>query len=116
MMCPRRAHGSPANETSLITPTPDGRSMLVSNVNGSALQLVDVATRTATTIPLPPRAGSSASPIGTVISPDSKTAYVALGAEDRVAVVDLATRTITGHLPAGRGPDGLGYSTAFVRE
>jgi DNA-binding beta-propeller fold protein YncE len=99
-----------------ITPTPDGRSMLVSNVNGSALQLVDVATRTATTIPMPPRSGSSASPIGTVISPDSKTAYVALGAEDRVAVVDLATRTITGHLAAGRGPDGIGYSTAFVRK
>ncbi|HWO26996.1 MAG TPA: beta-propeller fold lactonase family protein [Kofleriaceae bacterium] len=99
-----------------ITPTPDGRAMLVSNVNGSALQLVDVATRTATTIPLPPRAGPSATPIGTVISPDSKTAYVALGAEDRVAVIDLATRTITGHLPAGRGPDGLGYSSAFVRK
>lgn len=99
-----------------ITPTPDGRSMLVSNVTGSALQLVDVATRTATTIPVPPRSGPSAVPIGTVISPDGKTAYVALGAEDRVAVVDLATRTITGHLAAGRGPDGLGYSTAFVRK
>ncbi len=99
-----------------ITPTPDGRSMLVSNVNGSAVQLVDVATRTATTIPMPPRSGPSAVPIGTVISPDGKTAYVALGAEDRVAVIDLATRTITGHLATGKGPDGLGYSTAFVRK
>jgi DNA-binding beta-propeller fold protein YncE len=99
-----------------ITPTPDGRSMLVSNVDGSVVQLVDVATRTATGIALPPRAGASAVPIGTVISPDSKTAYVALGAEDRVAVIDLATGTITGHLATGRGPDGLGYSTAFVRK
>ena len=99
-----------------ITPTPDGRSMLVSNVDGSAVQLVDVATRAATRISLPPRAGPSAVPIGTVISPDSKTAYVALGAEDRVAVVDLASGTITGHLGTGRGPDGLGYSTAFVRK
>ncbi len=99
-----------------ITPAPDGRSMLVSNVDGSVVQLVDVATRTAAKIPLPPRSGPSAVPIGTVISPDSKTAYVALGAEDRVAVVDLATRTITGHLATGRGPDGLGYSTAFVRK
>jgi DNA-binding beta-propeller fold protein YncE len=97
-------------------PTPDGRSMLVSNANGSAIQLVDVATRAAAKIPMPPRAGPSAVPIGTVISPDSKTAYVALNAEDRVAVIDLATRTITGHLVAGRGPDGLGYSTAFVRK
>jgi YVTN family beta-propeller protein len=75
-----------------------------------------VATRTATTISVPPRSGPSAVPIGTVISPDGKIAYVALGAEDRVAVVDLATRTITAHLAAGRGPDGLGYSTAFVRK
>ena len=65
---------------------------------------------------MPPRSGPSAAPIGTVISPDSKTAYVALGAEERVAVVDLATRTITGDLSAGHGPDELGYSTAFVRK
>jgi len=103
-----------------ITPTPDGRAMLVSNATGSALQLVDVATRTAATIPVPPRdgasAGTSAAPIGTVMAPDSKTAYVALSAEDRIAVVDLAARAIVGHLTAGKGPDGIAYSTAFVRK
>ncbi|MBX3157229.1 MAG: beta-propeller fold lactonase family protein [Deltaproteobacteria bacterium] len=97
-----------------ITPTPDGTSMIVSNASASSIQIVDVATRAIETIATPPLAGASAVPVGSVVASDSKTAYVALVAEDRVAVIDLASRAIVGHLPTGRGPDGLGYSTAFV--
>jgi YVTN family beta-propeller protein len=92
-----------------ITPVPDGSAMLVSNVKASKLQLIDVATRNAVTIDLPAKDGDTAAPVGSVVSSDSKTAYVALVAEDRVAVIDLATRAITGHLPVGKGPDGIAY-------
>lgn len=98
-----------------ITATPDGKAMLVSSVNGSAMQLIDVATRQATTIALPAKEGPTSAPVGTVIAPDGKTAYVALVAENRVAVIDLASKTVTAHLPVGNQPDGINYSTAFVR-
>jgi DNA-binding beta-propeller fold protein YncE len=92
-----------------ITPTPDGKLMIVSNAKASKLQLIDVATRAITTIDLPVTSGDSAIPVGTTVASDSKTAYVALIAEDRIAVIDLATRTITGHLTVGKGPDGIAY-------
>jgi DNA-binding beta-propeller fold protein YncE len=93
-----------------ITPTPDGKTMLVSNVEGSTLQVIDVATRKVDSIAIPATNGTTAAPIGAVVSHDSATAYVALAAENRVAVVDLATRTIIGYLTTGRGPDGIAYS------
>lgn len=105
------AEGAPIR----LTPTPDGRTMLVSNVNGSSLQVIDVATRAVERVAFTPLAGPTAAPVGTVVATDGATAYVALVAEDRIAVVDLATRAVTGYLTAGRGPDGLGYSTVFVR-
>lgn len=86
---------------------PDGKSMLVTNVNGSKLQIVDVATRTARVVEFPPTNGETAAPLGATISSDSKTAYVALIAENRVAVVDLASGTVTGHVAVGEGPDGI---------
>jgi DNA-binding beta-propeller fold protein YncE len=95
-----------------ITPTPDGKMMLVSNAKASKLQLIDVASRAITTIDLPVGDGDTAAPVGTTISSDSKTAYVALVAQDRVAVVDLATKTITGHLLVGKGPDGIAYCSS----
>jgi DNA-binding beta-propeller fold protein YncE len=92
-----------------ITPTPDGKTMIVSNAKASKLQLIDVATRAIATIDLPVTGGDTAAPVGTTVASDSRTAYVALVAQDRVAVVDLASRTITGHLPVGKGPDGIAY-------
>jgi DNA-binding beta-propeller fold protein YncE len=47
--------------------------------------------------------------VGATVANDSTTAYVALVAENRVAVVDLASSAITGYLPVGQGPDGLAY-------
>jgi DNA-binding beta-propeller fold protein YncE len=92
-----------------ITPTPDGKTMIVSNAAASNLQLIDVATRAITTIDFPAPGGGSATPVGATVANDSTTAYVALVAENRVAVVDLASSAITGYLPVGQGPDGLAY-------
>jgi DNA-binding beta-propeller fold protein YncE/cytochrome c len=43
-------------------------------------------------------------PHGIAVSPDGGTAYVALAAEDRIAVVDLTARKVTGHIAVGRWP------------
>lgn len=98
-----------------ITPTPDGTAMLVTNVQGSVVQVVDTAGHAVTPIAMAPQPGigPTAAPLGTAVATDARTAYVSLIAEDRVAVIDLATRALTGHVPTGRGPDGLAYVAAM---
>ena len=49
-------------------------------------------------------------PIGIMIPPDGKHAYIANTNVNRVTVIDLETLTITGRLTAGLRPDGLAYS------
>jgi YVTN family beta-propeller protein len=98
-----------------VTATPDGKRVLVTNANGGKLQIVDRASRQVVGVVefpwdasrSPPGAPPSAVPIGTVVTPDSRTAYVSLMIAGQVAVVDLETRKVTGYLPAGQHPDGI---------
>jgi DNA-binding beta-propeller fold protein YncE len=58
--------------------------------------------------------GTSSVPIGIVIEPGGKRAFVAHANADRITIVDLATGQATGSLTAGREPDGMGYSPLAV--
>jgi PQQ-dependent catabolism-associated beta-propeller protein len=49
-------------------------------------------------------------PVGMVLSPDGKTAYVGLGRANHVAVVDVATRAVRGYVLVGKRAWGLGLS------
>jgi len=51
-----------------------------------------------------------AQPQGIIAPPGTGVAFLSLSAEDRVAVIDLVTRKVITHLPAGDGPDGVAYS------
>src|SRR6476469_2725621 len=44
-------------------------------------------------------------PRGMQLSHDGKRLYVALGNDDRIDVVDLATRKVVDHLPSGPDPE-----------
>jgi DNA-binding beta-propeller fold protein YncE len=107
-----------------VTITPDGKLALVTNAVGSKLQLVDVARRQVVgVVELPPGAASpppgqppSAVPIGTVVSRDSRTAYVSLAARDAVAVIDLASGRVLATLPAGEHPDGIALLEAAAAQ
>src|SRR4051812_49187527 len=46
-------------------------------------------------------------PVGMVLSPDGKTAYVALGRANHVAVVDVASRQVQAYVLVGKRPWGL---------
>lgn len=92
----------------------DGKRVVVTNANGGKLQLVDAARREVVgVIEFPadpktlPEGAPSLVPIGTVITPDGKTAYVSLMVAGKVAVVDLEKKKILEQLPAGEGPDGI---------
>jgi len=82
--------------------TPDGKLVLISDMEGDELIVLDAAARKEIKRLKPGRA-----PEGIQISPDGQRAYVAVAGDNAVAVVDLKTLEVTDHIPTGSGPDGM---------
>ena len=107
-----------------VTFTPGGALALVTNARSGTLRLFDTFERdTVATIAMPidstrargtmlgPEFGRGTGvPIGVLVSPDSRRAYVANANADLVTVVDLRERRVVGYLTTGREPDGLGWA------
>ncbi|MCI4370601.1 MAG: YncE family protein, partial [Thermoplasmata archaeon] len=90
--------------------SPDGKWVLVSSLRGGDLTVFDAATRSESKrIPI----GHGAA--GIVVQPGSTRAYVACSPDGYVAVVDLASMTVIGKIPAGTEPDGLAWVAAPAR-
>ncbi len=101
--------------------TPDGRYVLQSNAQSSTVSVYDGRTRALVgniefaydEVKAKPtmlaQMGRSATPLGILIAPDEKRAWVALAAMDEIAEVDIATRKVVRFLKAGREPDGMAY-------
>ncbi len=53
-------------------------------------------------------------PQGLILHPDGQHLFLSLSAADRIAVVDIAQRSVVGYLPTGSGPDGIAYSPIVV--
>lgn len=97
-----------------------GGLVVVSNPMVNTVRLFDAATRAevaAIEIPQDPAravpGAPGSMPVGGVVSPDGRTAYIALQGQDGVAVIDLETRTVTKYLETGSGPDGIALSTRY---
>lgn len=101
--------------------TPDGKRVLVSNARSGDVAIFDVKKRAEITRIVmakdwKPPAGQEdlfrqgPVPIGIMIPPDGKHAYVANTNVNLVTVIDLQTLIITDRLTAGDRPDGLGYT------
>jgi YVTN family beta-propeller protein len=85
--------------------TPDGRTVLITDLDAGELLVLDVASRRVTKkIPL----GRMVE--GILIEPGGARAYVAVNGDNYVAVVDLKTLAVTGRIETGRGPDGMGWA------
>lgn len=50
-------------------------------------------------------------PVGILVHPDNKYAYVANTNADIITIIDLENLEITARLTAGKEPDGLGFSS-----
>jgi YVTN family beta-propeller protein len=84
--------------------TPDGKLVLVTDLDAGELLVVDVATRKVTKkIPL----GKMVE--GILVQPDGARAYVAVNGDNYIAIVDLKTLAVTGRIETGRGPDGMAW-------
>ncbi|MHB1222809.1 MAG: YVTN family beta-propeller repeat protein [Gemmatimonadaceae bacterium] len=101
--------------------TPDGSTALVTNARSGDLRFFDVATGDSMGV-IAMRADSTLTrgtmlgmafgagtgvPIGVIVSPDGRLAYVSNANVDAVTVVDVRERRVTGYLPTGREPDGV---------
>lgn len=53
-------------------------------------------------------------PQGLILHPDGRHLFLSLSAANRIAIVDVGERRVVGYLPAGAGPDGIGYSARSV--
>ncbi len=85
--------------------TPDGKLVLISTLGGPNLTVIDSATRkTVKQIPI----GHGAA--GVLMQPDGSRAFVACTPDNYVAVIDLRSLKVVGHIDAGENPDGLAWA------
>ena len=85
--------------------TPDGKRVLVSLLSGPDLVILDPATRKVVKR-LPIGHGAA----GILVQPDGARAYVACTPDNSIAVIDLHSFEVVGHIQAGGGPDGLAWA------
>lgn len=85
--------------------TPDGKLVFISLLGGGDLVIYDAASRKEfKRVPI----GHGAA--GILMDPIGDRAFVSCGPDNYVAVVDLKTLEVTGHVEAGGEPDGLAWA------
>jgi DNA-binding beta-propeller fold protein YncE len=82
--------------------TPDGKLVMISNLRGGDLVLYDAASRKEFKRI---RIGHGAS--GILMDPVGHRAFVSCGPDNYIAVIDLKSLEVTGHIDVGGEPDGL---------
>jgi YVTN family beta-propeller protein len=85
--------------------TPDGKRVFVSTLSGADVSVFDAATRA---VVKRVKVGRGAA--GIQMQPDGTVAYVACTPDDYVAIIDLKSLAVTGHIDAGKQPDGLAWA------
>jgi YVTN family beta-propeller protein len=84
--------------------TPNGKLVFVSTLRGPDLAIFDAATRKEVK-----RVKIGRGAAGIQMQPDGSRAFVSCTPDDYVAVIDLKTLEVTGHINAGKQPDGLAW-------
>ncbi|MFZ0318191.1 MAG: cytochrome D1 domain-containing protein [Candidatus Sulfotelmatobacter sp.] len=85
--------------------TPDGKLVLISVLRGAEVTVIDAMSRkTVKKIAV----GHGAA--GIVMQPDGARAFVACSPDGYVAVIDLHTMEVVGHIAAGENPDGMAWA------
>jgi YVTN family beta-propeller protein len=85
--------------------TPDGKLVLVSTLRGPDLAVLDAATRKEIK-----RVAIGHGAAGIVVEPDGLRAFVACTPDNYVAVIDLQSLVVTGHIESGGNPDGMAWT------
>ena len=85
--------------------TPDGKLVFVSTLSGPDLTVLDAATHQPVK-----RIKVGRGAAGIQMQPDGQRAFAACTPDDYVAVIDLKSLEVTGHVDAGKQPDGMAWA------
>jgi YVTN family beta-propeller protein len=85
--------------------TPDGKLVLISTLGSGDLVIYDAASRKEFK-----RLSIGHGAAGILMDPDGGRAFIACGPDNYVAVLDLKTLEVTGHIDVGGEPDGLAWA------
>lgn len=91
--------------------SPDATLVILPDYRGEVVRFVERATRRE----LGRMTFTGAGPQGITITPNGRHALLSLSAQGKVAVIDVATRTVVGEIAVGETPDGVVYSPIVVR-
>lgn len=95
----------PTKRANRLKFTPGGERVLISDLAGGELVVLDVQTRKEVK-----RLQLGRNPEGILMAPDGSRAYVAVAGDNQVAVIDLKTLDVSGRIATGSGPDGLAWA------
>lgn len=90
--------------------TLDGAQVLVSTLDGDDLVVLDAHTRNVTK-----RLAIGHGAAGIVMQPDGSRAFVACTPDNYVAVIDLKSMIVAGHIQAGDEPDGMAWAVTNAK-
>jgi YVTN family beta-propeller protein len=99
-----RTFGVQTKRSNRLKFTPDGRLVLISDLDAGDLLILDHETRKELK-----RMPVGHQPAGILITPDSSRAYVAVTGDNNVAVVDLKALALADRIETGTGPDGMAW-------
>jgi YVTN family beta-propeller protein len=85
--------------------TPNGKLVLISRLNDGELVIYDTASRKEFK-----RVHIGHGAAGILMDPDGTRAFIACGPDNYVAILDLRTFEVTGHINVGGEPDGLAWA------
>ncbi len=83
----------------------DGKLVFISTLGGPDVTILDAATRQ---VVKRVKVGRGAA--GIQMDPDGSRVFVACTPDDYVAIIDLKSLEVTGHLDAGKQPDGMAWA------
>ncbi len=85
--------------------TPDGKLALITRLGDGNLTIYDVASRKEFK-----RVTIGHGAAGILMDPQDTRAFIACGPDNYLAVLDLKTLEVTGHIDVGGEPDGLAWA------
>ena len=85
--------------------TPDGKLVFVSTLRGADVSIFDAATRA-----VKKRVNIGHGAAGIQMQPDGARVFVACTPDGYVAILDLKSLEVSGHLDAGKQPDGMAWA------
>ncbi|HEY4326703.1 MAG TPA: cytochrome D1 domain-containing protein [Mucilaginibacter sp.] len=85
--------------------TPDGKLVLISSLRNGELTVYDAASHKEVK-----KVNIGHGAAGILMDPNGSRAFIGCTADNYVAIVDLKTLRVIGHIDVGRGPDGLAWA------